>query len=310
MILPAFTLNEWPIIALLAGAACMLVWVVGSLVSGARDPARRRLAAMAGPPQTVMPVRPSRLADHLAPLGRWLLPGSKTERARLERLLFLAGYRGPNALGVFFGIKTVLALALPAAWLLAAPTLTMLTPGQRWMLAGIALFAGLLAPNRWLERRVARRQKRLRDGFPEALDMLVICVEAGLGLTSAIARVAEELRYSQPELAAELAIVNAEMRAGVDREVALDNLNARTGLGEIRGLVSLLQQTLRFGTGIADSLRVYASEFRDQRMQAAEERAGKIGTKLVFPLIFCEFPAFFVIAVGPAVLRIMEAFSR
>jgi tight adherence protein C len=168
----------------------------------------------------------------------------------------------------------------------------------------------MLAPNRWLELRVARRQKRLRDGFPESLDMLVICVEAGLGLTSAIARVAEELKFSQPDLASELAIVNAEMRAGVDREVALDNLNARTGLSEIRGLVSLLQQTLRFGTGIADSLRVYAAEFRDQRMQAAEERAGKIGTKLIFPLIFCEFPAFFVIAIGPAVMRIMEAFQR
>ena len=140
--------------------------------------------------------------------------------------------------------------------------------------------------------------------------MLVICVEAGLGLTGAIARVADELKYSRPELAAELDIVNAEMRTGVDREVALENLNARTGLVEIRGLVSLLVQTLRFGTGIADSLRVYSSEFRDQRMQAAEERAGKIGTKLIFPLIFCEFPAFFLIAVGPAALLLMESFGR
>ena len=156
----------------------------------------------------------------------------------------------------------------------------------------------------------ARRQKRLRDGFAEALDMLVICVEAGLGLTGAIARVADELKYSRPELAAELDIVNAEMRTGVDREVALENLNARTGLVEIRGLVSLLVQTLRFGTGVADSLRVYSSEFRDQRMQAAEERAGKIGTKLIFPLIFCEFPAFFLIAVGPAALLLMESFGR
>jgi tight adherence protein C len=302
--------NTWPIIALLVAAAFVLAWGVASWVGEARDPVRRRLAAMAGPPTALLPAHPSHWAARLAPLGRWLLPGSKTERARLERLLFLAGYRSANALPVFLGIKTLLAVALPVAWLLATPALPFLTAGQRWMLAGIALFAGLLAPNRWLERRVARRQKRLRDGFPEALDMLVICVEAGLGLTSAIARVADELKYSRPELAAELATVNAEMRAGVDREIALGNLNARTGLGEIRGLVSLLQQTLRFGTGIADSLRVYAAEFRDQRMQAAEERAGKIGTKLIFPLIFCEFPAFFVIAIGPAVLRIMEAFSR
>lgn len=303
-------LSTLSVIALLGGAAFIFVWVVASWFVGARDPVRRRLAAMAGPPMAAPSGASARWAGLLTPLGRWLLPGSKAERARIERMLFIAGYRGPNAVPVFFGAKAALALVLPLAWLAAAPVLTQLTDGQRWLLAGIAAFAGLLAPNRWLERRVARRQKRLRDGFPEALDMLVICVEAGLGLTSAIARVAEELKYSQPDLAAELGIVNAEMRTGVDREVALENLNARTGLVEIRGLVSLLVQTLRFGTGVADSLRVYSSEFRDQRMQAAEERAGKIGTKLIFPLIFCEFPAFFLIAIGPAALRIMESFGR
>ena len=303
-------LETLPIIILLTAAVFMLAWVLASWLAGARDPARRRLAAMVGPPPAMMPTAAPSWMGWLSPLGRWLLPGSMVERARIERLLFLAGFRGPNALSIYFGSKTVLSLLLPTAWLLISPASSMLTDGQRWLLAGLAVLVGMLAPNRWLELRVERRQKRLRDGFPESLDMLVICVEAGLGLTSAIARVAEELKFSQPELASELAIVNAEMRAGVDREVALDNLNARTGLSEIRGLVSLLQQTLRFGTGIADSLRVYAAEFRDQRMQAAEERAGKIGTKLIFPLIFCEFPAFFVIAIGPAVMRIMEAFQR
>ena len=304
------TLPAWSIIALLGAAAFLFVWVVASWVVGARDPVRRRLAAMAGPPMAAPTGAAARWTGWLTPLGRWLLPGSKAERARIERLLFIAGHRGPNAVPVFFGAKVALALALPVAWLVASPVLPEVMAGQRWVVAASAAFAGLVAPNRWLERRVARRQKRLRDGFPEALDMLVICVEAGLGLTSAIARVAEELKYSQPQLAAELGIVNAEMRTGVDREVALENLNARTGLVEIRGLVSLLVQTLRFGTGVADSLRVYASEFRDQRMQAAEERAGKIGTKLIFPLILCEFPAFFLIAIGPAALRIMESFGR
>lgn len=303
-------LPQWSIIALLGGATFLFAWVLASWVVGARDPVRRRLAAMAGPPLTARNGNGARWAGWLTPLGRWLLPGSKTERARIERLLFIAGYRGPNAVPVFFGAKTALALALPVAWLAAAPAMPDVIAGQRWLMVGAAAFIGLVAPNRWLELRVARRQKRLRDGFPEALDMLVICVEAGLGLTGAIARVADELKYSRPELAAELDIVNAEMRTGVDREVALENLNARTGLVEIRGLVSLLVQTLRFGTGIADSLRVYSSEFRDQRMQAAEERAGKIGTKLIFPLIFCEFPAFFLIAVGPAALLLMESFGR
>lgn len=303
-------LPAWSIVALLGGASFLFVWVVASWFAGARDPVRRRLAAMAGPPIAATAGNAPRWAGWLTPLGRWLLPGSKTERARIARLLFIAGYRGPNAEAVFFGAKTALAIALPVAWLLTAPVMPELVSGQTWLIVAAAAFAGLVAPNRWLEHRVARRQKRLRDGFPEALDMLVICVEAGLGLTSAIARVADELKYSQPELAAELAVVNAEMRTGVDREVALEGLNARTGLVEIRGLVSLLVQTLRFGTGIADSLRVYSSEFRDQRMQAAEERAGKIGTKLIFPLIFCEFPAFFVIAIGPAALRLMQSFGR
>ncbi|MFN5010222.1 MAG: type II secretion system F family protein [Gammaproteobacteria bacterium] len=303
-------LPQWSIIARLGGATFLFAWVLASWVVGARDPVRRRLAAMAGPPLTARNGNGARWAGWLTPLGRWLLPGSKTERARIERLLFIAGHRGPNAVPVFFGVKTALALALPVAWLAVAPAMPEMIGGQRWLIVGAAAFIGLVAPNRWLELRVARRQKRLRDGFPEALDMLVICVEAGLGLTGAIARVADELKYSRPELAAELDIVNAEMRTGVDREVALENLNARTGLVEIRGLVSLLVQTLRFGTGIADSLRVYSSEFRDQRMQAAEERAGKIGTKLIFPLIFCEFPAFFLIAVGPAALLLMESFGR
>ena len=155
------------------------------------------------------------------------------------------------------------------------------------MIGGIL---GLMLPNIVLDHLVENRQKRLRDAFPDALDLLVVCVEAGLGLTAAIQRVADELHFSHPELAAEFALVTAEMRAGVDRETALKGLAARTGLDDIRGLVSLLIQTLRFGTSIADTLRVYSEEFRDKRMQRAEEQAAKIGTKLIFPLVFCLFP--------------------
>ena len=120
---------------------------------------------------------------------------------------------------------------------------------------------------------------------------------------------ADELAVSQPELAAELALVNAEIRAGVDRVQALKNLGNRTGLEDIRGLVSLLAQTLRFGTSIADTLRVYAEEFRDKRMQRAEEQAAKIGTKLIFPLVVCIFPSFFLVAIGPAILGVLEVLT-
>jgi tight adherence protein C len=173
------------------------------------------------------------------------------------------------------------------------------------LIAAIAL----LLPNWWLREKMKRRQARLRNAFPDALDMLVICVEAGLGLSAAMERVTDEIRHMHPDLATELASVNAEIRSGIDRGTALRSLNVRTGLPEIRGFVSLLTQTLQLGTGVADSLRIYAEEFRDQRMHRAEERAAKTGTKMIFPLVFCEFPAFFIIAVGPATLRLMDAFA-
>ena len=294
--------------SMLAVAAFALSVGVLSWVVKYRDPVRQRLAALVTPASHER--RGARAAERLAPLGRWLLPGSKDERARLGQLLFLAGFRQANALGVFFGVKVVLAIALPVLWWGMSRALPTLTSTQVVFLAGCAAFLGLILPNQWLEKRVERRQKRLRDAFPDALDLLVICVEAGLGLAAAIERVTLELKYSHPDLAQELAVVNVEMRAGVDRETALQGLNTRTGLPEIRGLVGLLVQTLRFGTGIADTLRVYAAEFRDARTQQAEERAAKIGTKLIFPLIFCEFPAFFAVAIGPAALRIIDIFNR
>ena len=164
--------------------------------------------------------------------------------------------------------------------------------------AMLAAFIGLVLPNLVLNHLVKRRQKRLRDGFPDALDMLVVCVEAGLGLTAAIQRVAEELRFSHPELGAEFALVTAEMRAGVDRRWRSRGLAERTGLEDIRGLVSLLVQTLKFGTSIAETLRVYAEEFRDRRMQRAEEMAAKIGYEADLPLVVWLFPSFFVVAMG------------
>jgi tight adherence protein C len=162
----------------------------------------------------------------------------------------------------------------------------------------------------WLDAKVKTRHKLLRNGFPDALDLLTVCVESGLGLSQALQRVSDELDVSHPELAGEIAQVTAQMRAGVEREAALRGLATRTGLDDVRGLVSLLVQTLRFGTGIADALRVYSEEFRDKRMQRAEEAAAKIGTKLIFPLVLCLFPSFFVVAIGPAVIKLIEAFHH
>jgi tight adherence protein C len=200
-------------------------------------------------------------------------------------------------------------LGLPLVVFVASPFFPRITSGQLLIAAVLMGFLGSIIPSVWLDRSVKSRQRELRVAFPDALDLLVVCVEAGLGLAPAMQRVADDLMISYPELGLELTLVNAEMRAGVERAQALKNLAERTGLDDIRGLVALLVQTLRFGTGIADALRVYSEEFRDKRMQAAEEAAAKIGTKMIFPLTLCLFPSFFLVAIGPAVVRLVEAFK-
>jgi tight adherence protein C len=194
-------------------------------------------------------------------------------------------------------------------FILAAPWFPEMSSSREMFYALCLAAAGMIIPSRVLDYLRDKSFKLLRHGFPDALDMLVVCVEAGLGMSQALQRVSDELTVSHPELAMELALVNAEIRAGVDRVIALKNLAERTGLEDIRGLVSLLVQTLRFGTSVAESLRVYSDEFRDKRMQKAEELAAKMGTKLIFPLIVFLFPGFFVIAIGPAVIALIDVFG-
>jgi tight adherence protein C len=293
----------------IAGAIAFLFAVgVAQLASMLTDPARRRLDALT--PEQPGAKASETFASWVHRAADYVLPKKSSERETIHRQLVHAGYRSNSALAVFYGVKTCLAAALVLVAFIATRWMPQLSSSAVMFYVLLAAGAGLIGPNIVLGKLVERRQRRLRNGFPDALDMLVVCVEAGLGLTAAIQRVADELRFSHPELAAELALVNAETRAGVERETALKNLTDRTGLDDVRGLVSLLVQTLRFGTGIADTLRVYSEEFRDKRMQKAEELAAKIGTKLIFPLVLCLFPSFFVVAIGPAILRIIDALSQ
>ena len=294
---------------LIIGATAFLFALgVSFLIAATLDPVRRRLAEIAVAPQSHGEFA-TRVLKLLEPVSKYLLPSKGSERGKMEKKLMYAGLRSPNALPLYYALKTGLALAFLLGAVAASAWLPQWSVPRLVFFAMAAAFVGLVIPNYVLEYIVERRQKRLRDGFPDALDLLVVCVEAGLGLTAAIQRVSDELKFSHPELGAELAQVTAEMRAGVEREAALKALASRTGLEDIRGLVSLLVQTLKFGTSIGETLRVYAEEFRDKRMQRAEELAAKIGTKLVFPLVFCLFPSFFVVAVGPAVVRIAEVFT-
>lgn len=288
-------------------AVLLLFWGLAGALGRSWDPARRRLdqIAMSGGAAPAANLG-QRFARALRPVERFVLPQGAEREGTQQRLQF-AGYRSPSAVSTFYGVKLALSAALLLGWLFASHFLSNLS-GARVVFFGVAAsFLGMLLPGMWLDRAVAKRHKLLRNGFPDALDLLTVCVESGLGLPQALQRVADELDVSHPELAGEIAQVTAQMRAGVDRETALRGLATRTGLDDVRGLVSLLAQTLRFGTGIAEALRVYSEDFRDRRMQRAEEAAAKIGTKLIFPLVVCLFPSFFVVAIGPAVLRIMES---
>ena len=301
--------TELAFIGLAAAAAFAFCLGVMAILTAVADPLRRRLD-LVGRTDVQPTSSPSRFAAWVRPLSAYVLPSKEKERTRVGQLLTHAGYRRPYALSMFYGTKAFLILAFPFAVLLASPFFPRITTDKVLFAALGAAFLGSLLPSMWLDRRVLSRQRALRVGFPDALDLLVVCVEAGLGLAPALQRVAEEISVSHPELGAELVLVNAEMRAGVERTQALRNLADRTGLSDIRGLVTLMVQTMRFGTGIADALRVYSEEFRDKRMQAAEEQAAKIGTKMIFPLAFCIFPSFFLVAIGPAMLAVIDVFTH
>jgi len=298
------------LIMIAAGAAALLLfWGLAAVIGRRLDPARRRLQQIAtagdGQPEVGLG---DLIAEVLQPVERFVLPKAAEREGTRQRLQY-AGYRSASAVTTFYAMKLGLAALLLLSWLVIASLLPRLTGGRITFIAIVACYFGMLLPSIWLDRKVKTRHKLLRNGFPDALDLLNVCVESGLGLAQALQRVADELDVSHPELASEIAQVTAQMRAGVERETALRGLATRTGLDDVRGLVSLLAQTLRFGTGISDALRVYSEEFRDKRMQRAEEAAAKIGTKLIFPLVICLFPSFFVVAIGPAIIRLGESFG-
>ncbi|GAC1452339.1 MAG: type II secretion system F family protein [Steroidobacteraceae bacterium] len=298
-------------IILLAGAA-VFAFSLGilALLAALADPLRRRLGRLGGGGEETSPSRAAGLAQLLRPVSRYMMPSKEAERSKVERALIHAGLRSASALPIFYASKTLLLIAAPVLVLIASPFFPRVTTSRLLLIAGVAAFLGALLPGMWLDRRVLKRQRALRVAFPDALDLLVVCVEAGLGLAPALQRVADDLGVSHPELGGELALVNAEMRVGVERTQALKNLAYRTGLDDIKGLVALLVQTMRFGTGVADALRVYSEEFRDKRMQAAEEQAALIGTKMIFPLVTCLFPSFFLVMVGPALVRLAVVFQN
>jgi tight adherence protein C len=300
-------------VILISGAIFIFALGMSYVVMGATNPIKKRLGVTLSDQDDNSEDPGRKLIDLptiVGPIAQWLIPSSEIEINKTTKTLTYAGFRSPNALQTYYGIKAILFVALPAVVMFAARWMPELTNAQLGYALAAAAAVGLFGPNNVLGRLKDKRLKKLRDGFPDALDLLVVCVESGLGLSAAIQRVSEEISVSHEDLAMELMLVNAETRAGVDRSRALKNLADRTGLDDIRGLVSMLVQAMRFGTSIADTLRVYSEEFRDRRMQKAEEEAAKISTKMIFPLVFCLFPSFFLVAIGPAILRFIDVFRE
>lgn len=298
--------TRWLFMGTVGAAMTLFGLAVLFLAAGLFDPMKRRLQSVSGK-QVEGNSGTRAVTEALEPIAPYFLPHKERERTKIRAKLTHAGYRSQNAFMTFFALKLLLAIALGLGVLLVAPFFPRFTSTEVVFGAVIGAFIGVVLPNIILARKVEKRKRQIIHAFPDALDLLVACTEAGLGLNAALQRVANELHVSYPSLAQELTLVNAEIRAGVDRAEALRRLSDRTGVEEIRGLVSLLTQSLRFGTSVADSLRIYAEEFRDTRMQTAEEQAAKIGTKMIFPLVLCMFPSFFVVAIGPALLGVLRA---
>ncbi len=263
-----------------------------------------RLAGVTGPVQDETKFaerQKERVRDTFANVGK-LLPVPGTDKATRTRLLMIrAGYRSPEAILAMRGVKLLCPVAA-----LAGVYFSGLYRINVFFIPVVAFALGYLLPDMWLTWRVGSRQRKLRRGLPDALDLLVICVEAGLGLDQALLKVSQDMKISHPELSEELQFVNLEMRIGKTRIEALRELARRTGLDDIKALTAMLIQTERFGTSIAQSLRVYSDDMRIKRRQRAEEMSAKTSVKMVPPLVFFIFPALMVVILGPAIITLMH----
>lgn len=249
------------------------------------------------------------LAARFRPLARMASPESNQELSALRIRFLNGGLRHSSIPVLYFAAKAGLALGFAAIAMLGLGFSKKPLSSEAILLVVLLLASfGYYLPNFLLSYRIRCYQRELFEAFPDAMDLIIVCIEAGLALDAAIARTGEEMKIRSPALAGELQMVTLELRVGLGRDQALQNLSVRTGLQEVAALVAMLRQADRFGTSIADSLRVHAESLRIRRRQDAEEAAAKIPLKLLFPLIFCIFPSLMLVLLGPAVISIYRIF--
>ena len=278
-------------------------WAVGSMVLRWTTPEQREIRKLShGRGELIADLQLTDAPSPWVKRFQQVVPKSPKEMSALRRRMTTAGYRSPTA-AVFYALaEAVLPFVFGAAALFVFGF-------SSWFYALLGAGLGFSLPSVWLGRQTAKRQKQIRNGLPDALDLMIVCIEAGSSIDQSILKASDELDLPYPALAEELRLVTTEMRAGKPRLEAFKNFASRTKVDEVRSLVAMLIQTDKFGTSVAQALRTHADVARTKRRQNAEERAAKIGVKLVFPLVFCLFPALYVAILGPAVVQYVTEFK-
>lgn len=290
--------------AVFLGVAILLSLVGMKLYVRPRE-AMERVAGTVTEHNEVVPVHPSLVfRDIVKRLGA-IVPASPKDVTVMQKRLIRAGMRQENALKILYGMKALFGVLLPVLVLVGSANMQ-IDPSNKVMAIVAALVVGFFGPNEYVRMAAKRRQKQIHRGLANALDLMVVCVESGLGLDQAILQVAKELEQAHPEISQEFSIVNLELKAGKRRAESLRNLADRTGVEDLKKLVAVLIQADRFGTGISQSLRAHSDYMRVQARQIAEEKAAKLGVKLVFPIFFCILPSLFVVTVGPVAMKIVR----
>lgn len=302
-------IGQWLVVLLFATAAFALVMALYFLIFGLYNPVRTRLHNITGTTKSESQFFRN-TTEHLG--NYFFIRERAGEKLYYDRQRLLhAGFHEKNSLSRYYGIKILISIFLPILiFFICLSFFPKMTPNEVLMLVSAGLALGFIGPSFYLDSKVNDRQRIIRNSFPDAIDQLIVCTEAGLGLDAGLQRVAKDSSLSNEVMGYELGLVNAELRAGVDREQVLKNLVTRTGVEEIRNFASALGQSMRFGTSIGSTLRTFSDDLRDKRMQRAEEEAAKLAVKMLFPLAFCFFPGIFIVILGPAVISIFAALGN
>jgi len=299
-------------LALVTFIAVFIVAASALLLVFYRDLTVKRMASVVSPQDgssglfdRLMRLRSTSTMESIIQPFQKVLPRSPMEASVVQKRLIRAGYRKDAYVNIFYGAKV-----LTPVLLIVIASVTGFYEYGPFFVYATAGAVGFLAPDFWLGNRISRRQTNIRVGLPEALDLLVICAEAGLGLDQAIVKVADEMAISQPEVSDELSMTVLEQRAGRTRAEAWKNLAERTDVDSVRAMVATLVQADHFGTSVSKTLRAYSDTLRVQRWQQIEELAAKTTVKLIFPLVFFIFPPVFVVILGPSVITLIEGFAK